>query len=63
MTQRYRPGVAHERMAEGNCPECGESPERHLDDVRFWTPRKCDLLPVGVSDRISQYRADITAES
>jgi hypothetical protein len=58
MAQRYRPGIAHERMADNRCPECGAFAEDHLDDSRFWMPRNCDLLPRGVTDRIEQYLAD-----
>jgi transposase len=59
MTQRYADPRAHERMDSGACPECGEKAEQHLDDGRFWIPRKCDLKPQGVIDRIEQYRQDL----
>lgn len=57
--QRYAPGVAHKRMAADTCPECGEPAGEHLNDNRFWMPRRCDLLPHGVVERIEQYRADV----
>ena len=56
--QRYTSPVACERMAAGNCPECGEPAEGHVNDQRFWIPRACDLLPHGVTGRIAQYQAD-----
>ena len=55
MAQRYADPLARERMAAGNCPECGEPPGAHLNDPRFWIPRRCDLLPHGVTERIEQY--------
>lgn len=62
MAQRYTSPAARERMAGGMCPECGESPEAHLYDPRFWLPRRCDLLPHGVTERIGQYHADQAGE-
>lgn len=56
--QRYTSPAALERMAAGNCPECGQSAEAHSGDPRFWIPRDCDLLPHGVTERIEQYRVD-----
>lgn len=56
MTQRYSSEVARARMSAGMCPECGQEPERHLADARFWIPRDCDLMPVGVVDRIAAFR-------
>lgn len=60
MAQRYRPGVARDRMAIGACPECGRAPEMHGNDPRFWSPENvdCDLREDGVRDRIDQYLAD-----
>lgn len=58
MAQRYKGALTLSFMEAGNCPECGESPEVHLDDNRFWLPRRCDLLPHGVRDRIAQYQQD-----
>ena len=58
MAQRYADPVARERMAGDCCPECGEAASAHLNDPRFWLPRNCGLLPVGVRDRIAQYQAD-----
>ena len=58
MGQRYAPGVAHDRMSVGGCPECAATPESHNPDPRFWVPRHCDLRPDGVHDRIAQYEAD-----
>jgi hypothetical protein len=55
---RYNPGVAHERMEQGLCPECGEPASHHNPDPRFWIPRNCDLLPAGVDGAIAQFRAD-----
>jgi hypothetical protein len=63
MAQRYAPGIAHERMAEDRCPECGEFASAHLDNPAFWLPRRCDLLPSGVADRIDQYRRDVAEEA
>lgn len=58
--QRYRPGVAHERMEKGHCPECGKSPDQHYDRGNFWDPwmASCDLLRRGVEERIAQYEED-----
>ena len=61
MAQRYTSTLAQERMRLGLCPECGEAPSSHLDDPRFWLPRRCDLMPPGVTVRIDQYRADAEA--
>ena len=36
MAQRYADPLSHERMAAGNCPECGEPAEAHSGDPRFW---------------------------
>jgi hypothetical protein len=60
MAQRYRPGVAHDRMALGACPECGRAPEMHGNDPRFWSPDNidCDLREDGVRERIQQYEDD-----
>lgn len=62
MAQRYHSEIARERMAAGKCPECGQPAEAHSPDNRFWIPRPfdCSLLPVGVTERIEQYRADET---
>lgn len=61
--QRYRPGIWQDRMREGNCPECGEAPERHGDDNRFWVPNGslglgCSLMRRGVEERIAQFVKD-----
>jgi len=66
--QRYWPGPAHERMREGNCPECGNAPERHGDDPRFWLPNGalglgCSLLRAGVEERIAQFNRDNEEET
>lgn len=58
MAQRYTHPTALERMDSGLCPECGEAEEQHLNDPRFWMPRRCDLLPRGVRERIEQRRSD-----
>ena len=58
MSQRYTHPTAQERMARDLCPECGQPAWDHTNEVRFWVPRACDLLPQGVTDRIAQYRAD-----
>lgn len=60
MAQRYTSPVAHERMAKRMCPECGEPPEAHSTERRFWMrdPLSCSLRPDGVTDRINQYRLD-----
>lgn len=58
--QRYQPGLPWQRMASGDCPECGRPPAAHSGDPRFWVRpgQPCDLLPRGVSSRIDQYRRD-----
>ena len=50
--QRYTSPVACERMAAGNCPECGEPPSAHTG----WGG--CSLTDGGVAGRIAQYQAD-----
>jgi hypothetical protein len=57
MAQTYTAPVARERMAAGLCPECGQAVDTHVADNRFWIPRRCDLLPAGVTDRIDHYQA------
>lgn len=59
--QRYTDPRAHERMAKGLCPECGRLPLDHSDDNRFWMPQNqaCNLLHVGVIDRIGQWLEDV----
>lgn len=61
MTQRYDSSVSIERMEAGLCPECGDAPALHTDDPRFWVPRKCDLLRMGVEDRIASHAARCSA--
>lgn len=56
--QRYVDPLAHDRMAHGLCPECAEPADAHNSDGRFWIPRRCSLLPVGVAERIEQYQLD-----
>ena len=46
-------------MAHQLCPECGQPVPMHSPDLRFWVPRLCDLTPIGVQERIAQYRADL----
>jgi hypothetical protein len=58
MTQRYRPGAAHERMAAGDCPECGQPPETHPADPWSIDPASCDLTEAAVLARIERYRED-----
>lgn len=63
-TQRYSSPLAHQRMSDGTCPECGHRAEAHSDDPRFWIPRGvtgCSLLTHGVTDRIAAYLADLDA--
>lgn len=60
--QRYHLPVAHDRMAQNLCPECGAAPDTHSNDQRFWIPRGCDLTRVGVEDRIAAYVYDTTRE-
>ncbi len=55
MAQRYTSELALERMAEGLCPECGESPSGHAS----WAGRQgCKLLEAGVTRRIARFRKD-----
>ena len=63
MAQRYSDENSRRRMARGDCPECGDPIHAHLDDPRFWLPRRCDLTPNGVTSRIDQYRADLNEVS
>ena len=60
--QRYRSGIAHERMEQGLCPECGKPAAEHSSRVEFWLRpgafTSCDLLPHGVEERIAQYVED-----
>lgn len=56
--QRYHTPLALGRMKVNKCPECGAPAELHLDDLRFWVTRGCDLTRIGVEDRIEQYRQD-----
>jgi hypothetical protein len=58
MAQRYDYPIALANMAAGNCPECGEHPDTHSEDTRFWLRWGCDLTRTGVLDRLAQYRAD-----
>lgn len=58
MTQRYKNPVAHACMGQGNCPECGQAPEKHIESAAFWIPRHCDLTRAGVADRIAAFRED-----
>lgn len=58
MTQRYKSETALTRMAEGNCPECGQPPQQHLTSPDFWLPRHCDLTQAGVTDRITAFLED-----
>jgi hypothetical protein len=62
MAQRYTSPVAHARMADDRCPECGNAPESHMDDTSIsfliGLAGGCNLLPRGVAERIEQYRAD-----
>ena len=59
MAQRYHSPVAHERMANNLCPECGLPAAVHSGDIRFWVrPSGCSLLPYGVTERIEQFKAD-----
>lgn len=58
MAQSYPQLVARERMSRGLCPECGQPPATHSNDLRFWMPRACDLTQTGVVDRIDQYRTE-----
>lgn len=63
--QRYGSPLAHARMAQGLCPECGKAARMHSGDPRFWVrdPLGCSLLPRGVIERVNQYRADRAAEA
>lgn len=62
--QRYSTGIARDRMADDNCPECGQPADMHSPEPRFWVRGSgCDLLPHGVTERIQQYRDDIAAQS
>jgi len=59
MTQMYSNPTARTRMSEGQCPECGQDPGRHLDSPEFWLPRACDLTRAGVVDRLAAFNADL----
>lgn len=59
MAQKYRDDTSRLRMHQGLCPECGDHPDMHNHDYRFWIPRRCDLTPAGVADRIEQFRTDL----
>jgi hypothetical protein len=62
--QRYTHPTALARMAEGNCPECGQPVGVHRANSLFWLPGiPCSLTVAGVQDRIEQFEADIDAES
>jgi hypothetical protein len=52
--QTYTSSVALARIRAGQCPECGEAPETHGNDNRFWMPvnHSCDLMEAGVRNRI-----------
>lgn len=52
MAQRYTDPVALERMREGNCPECGDSPDKHLDHPG------CSLTVHDALTRVMQYTLD-----
>ena len=52
--QRYADPVARQRMAAGNCPECGNPADAHDS----WGGPGCSLTGNGAAERIAQYRAD-----
>lgn len=60
MGQRYPAGVAHLRMQDGKCPECGGLPSIHAVRGNMWDPwmQTCNLLRRGVEERIEQYEQD-----
>ncbi len=60
MAQTYQSETARIRMHQGLCPECGKTALIHDPDNRFWLPRGCDLTQAGVTDRIEQFRTDLT---
>ena len=50
--QRYTDPRARERMRQGKCPECGESPMRHDGGGG---PKGCSLTDNGVALRLAVY--------
>lgn len=60
VNQSYKDPIARARMGSGQCPECGEDPNQHLDSAEFWIPRRCDLTKSGVLDRICAFNATST---
>ena len=59
--QRYTHPVPLRRLHEGTCPECGNLEEDHDPPVEFWKrmPGTCNLLPIGVRERIAQFNKDM----
>lgn len=54
MTQTYTDLLARERMANGLCPECGQTPDNHTG----WGVDTCLLTDNGVVQRIAQYKKE-----
>jgi len=52
--QRYTNPIALQRMAEGNCPECGQPEKLHGG----WGLGSCSLTDTGVAARINQFEID-----
>lgn len=57
--QRYTDKRARERMAKGQCPECGQWP--HLHDG--WGGPGCSLTDNGVAVRLAVYAEEEAATS
>jgi len=55
MTQRYTNPISLQRLAEGNCPECGFAEDQHDG---HGGPLWCTLTDNGVAQRLAAYRAD-----
>ena len=55
--QRYSSPLAQERMAAGNCPECGKPINAH-SGWGLGTGSVCTLTDNGVAARIAQFQAD-----
>lgn len=59
MAQTYTDPLAHARMDDGNCPECGAPERAHTG----WGSARCSLTDTGVAQRIHQYAQDKKREA